>query len=608
MRRIELLGLFGLVLSLAFGSASKAAREKESKKKKAAQGSAVTEAPEPLPLPPPTPALRSLNTYVPDAVDVLIGRVDATYETAMANYRAGKVEQAKEEFDRALSLLLQSGWDIRGDDRLSAELDRLVENIHGVELTAIEHGDVLSEHKYEPPPVESLADLTFPIDPRIKQQVQQEIQSVRSDLPLVSNDLVDGVIGYLQTHARGYVERVLKGLGTYGPMISEALSQEGLPQDLIYLAAGESAFNPFALSTKGAKGIWQFMVGTGSLYGLKKDLWVDEREDPVKATRAAARHLKDLHQTFGDWFLAMAAYDSGPMTVQRAVERTGYADYWELRRLHALPHETENYVPIFLATALIAKDPKAYGFDVPPDPPLAIEQVIVKQPTDLRLVAQLIDRPAEELVRLNPSLLRWTTPANQPLFELNLPSGTKDAYEKTIATIPAEQRVWWRAHKVEEGETLATIARKYRISATALAQANQLQLDTSLSQGVKLVLPLSPARDWSLARAREQVARRALHYRVQRGDTLQLVADRFDVTPYQVRSWNGLRSSQLAVGRTLIVYAPAPSRADSHPRTVTPRKATQRQTRRSPTAAPATTKKPLAASSKALRVRSPSAR
>jgi len=608
LRRIELLGLFGLVLSLAFGSASKAAREKESKKKKAAEGAAVTEAPEPLPLPPPNPALRSLNTYAPDAVEVLIGRVDATYVTAMANYRAGKVEQAKEEFDRALSLLLQSGWDIRGDDRLSAEFDRLVENIHGVELTAIEHGDVLSEHKYEPPPVESLADLTFPIDPRIKQQVQQEIQSVRSDLPLVSNDLVDGVIGYLQTHARGYVERVLKGLGTYGPMISEALSQEGLPQDLIYLAAGESAFNPFALSTKGAKGIWQFMVGTGSLYGLKKDLWVDEREDPVKATRAAARHLKDLHQTFGDWFLAMAAYDSGPMTVQRAVERTGYADYWELRRLHALPHETENYVPIFLATALIAKDPKAYGFDVPPDPPLSIEQVIVKQPTDLRLVAQLIDRPAEELVRLNPSLLRWTTPANQPLFELNLPSGTKDAYEKTIATIPAEQRVWWRAHKVEEGETLATIARKYRISATALAQANQLQLDTSLSQGVKLVLPLSPARDWSLARAREQVARRALHYRVQRGDTLQLVADRFDVTPYQVRSWNGLRSSLLPVGRTLVVYAPAPSRADSHPRTVTPRKATQRPTRRSPTAAPATTKKPLAASSKALSVRSPSAR
>ena len=604
MRTIELLGLWGLVLALAISTASEAAKGKGSKKTKAAQASEATDAPELLPLPPPNPVLRSLNPFVLDAVDVLIQRAEATCETAMANYRAGKVEQAKEEFNRALSLLMQSEWDIQGDDRLSAEFDRLVENIHGVELAAIEHGDVLSAHKYEPPPVESLADLTFPNDPRIKQQVQQEIQSVRSDLPLVSNDLVDGVISYLQTHARGYVETVLKRLGTYGPMISEALSQEGLPQDLIYLAAGESAFNPFALSSKGAKGIWQFMVGTGSLYGLKKDPWVDEREDPVKATRAAAKHLKDLHQTFGDWFLAMAAYDSGPMTVQRAVERTGYADYWELRRLHALPHETENYVPIFLATALIAKDPKAYGFDVAPDPPFTVDQVMVKEPTDLRLVAELIDRPTEELVRLNPSLQRWTTPANQPEFTLNLPSGTKDAYEKAIATIPPGQRVWWRAHKVEEGETLAIIARKYRISATTLALANQLQPNAPLAQGVKLVLPLAPRLDSSLGRVREQGTRRALHYRVQPGDTLELVADRFEVTPYQVRVWNGLRSSHLVAGRTLIVYAPAANHANSRHRSANPGQSAQRHAKRTLKGAAVTTK----ASAASISVKSPSAR
>jgi len=607
LRRIELLGLGGLALALSISTASETAKGKDSNKKKAGQVSPVTYAPEPLPLPPPNPALRSLNPYLSDDVDVFIERVEATYETAMANYRAGKVEQAKEEFDRALSLLLQSGWPLQGDDRLTAEFDRLVENIHGVELTAIEHGDVLSQHRYEPPPVESLADLTFPTDPRIRQQVQQEIRSVRSDLPLVSNDLVDGVISYLQTHARGYVERVLRGLGTYGPMITETLSQEGLPQDLIYLAAGESAFNPYALSNKGAKGIWQFMVGTGSLYGLKKDRWVDEREDPVKATRAAARHLKDLHQTFGDWFLAMAAYDSGPMTVQRAVERTGYADYWQLRRLHVLPHETENYVPIFLATALIAKDPKAYGFEVAPDPTLATDHVIVKVPTDLRLVGQLIDRPVEELVRLNPSLQSWTTPSNQPEFTLNLPSGTKDRYDKAIAPIPPEQRLWWRAHNVEEGETLATIARKYRISASALALANQLQLNTPLTHSVKLVLPLAPGGDSSLARVRQQETRRAQHYRVQRGDTVELVADRFDVTPYQVRRWNGLRSSQLVAGRTLIVYTAAASRADSHTSRANPGRSAGRQTKR-PLMGAAVAKKASAASPKAISARSPSAR
>ncbi len=577
MRRIQFPAFLGLVVLFAATATSEGAKGKGNKKNKTQEATAATAAPEPLPLSPPNPALRSFSPapQPPDAIDFLIEKANATYITALENYRAGKVEQAKDEFDRALSLLLQSGLDIQADDRLSAEFNRLVEDIHAVELSAIEHGDVLSQHRYEPPPIESLAGLTFPNDPRIKQQTEQEIHSVRSDLPLVSNDLVDGVIGYLQNHARGYVETVLKRLGTYGPMITETLRQEGLPQDLIFLAAGESAFNPFALSRKGAKGIWQFMVGTGAPYGLKKDRWVDDREDPVKSTHAAARHLKDLYQMFGDWFLVMAAYDSGPLTVQRAIEHTGYADYWELLRLHALPKETENYVPIFLATALIAKDPKAYAFDVAPDPPLAIEEVKVNEPTDLRLVAQLIDRSPEELVRLNPSLQRWTTPANQSEFVLNLPAGTKDSYEKVIAAIPPDRRVWWRAHKVQDGDTLVNVARKYRITPAALAQANQLELNTSLVQGVKLMLPLGPGRDWTLARVHEKGARHVQRYRVRPGDTLEFVADRFDVAPYEIRRWNRLKSERLVAGQTLIVYTPSASAPSPHPRSTKPRKPAQ---------------------------------
>jgi membrane-bound lytic murein transglycosylase D len=598
----------GLVFALAAGTTSEAARGKDNKSKKAPGIFATRVALEALPIPPPNPVLRLVNTRAPDAIDLLIERAEATYTTAVANYEAGKVEAAKDEFDRALSLLLQSRWDIQEDDRLSAEFDRLVEDIHGVELAALERGDALSEHRYEPPPIESFAGLTFPNDPRIKQQVQQEIQSVRSDLPLVSNDLVDGVISYLQDHGRGYVENVLKRVGTYGPMISEALREQGLPQDLIYLAAGESALNPFALSRKGAKGIWQFMVGTGSMYGLKKDRWVDEREDPARATRAAARHLKDLYQTFGDWFLAMAAYDSGPLTVQRAVERTGYADYWELRRLHALPRETENYVPIFLATALIAKDSKAYGFDVAPDPPLAVDTVVVNEPTDLRLVAQLVDRPVEELVRLNPSLQRWTTPPNQPDSALNLPQGTKDDYQRAIAAIPPERRVWWRAHKVAEGETLAVIARKYKISTAALAQANQLQPNGPLIQGVKLLLPLPPGGDWSLARVRAPGPRRTLRYRVRRGDTLELIADRFEVTPYQIRRWNGLRSSEVVAGKTLTVYVPASRRASSCPRGTGSQRPAPRQARRSLSGKAARATRASDVSPTPIGVKTPSAR
>lgn len=525
-------------------------------------------APEPdsLPLTRPPQITLALDAAAPpenDSVESLIARVEKQYESGMADYRAGKPEAAKQKFDQALAMMLQSNYDLAGDERLSTEFSKLVEDINSAELAAIERGDTMAVRKYEAPPIESFAGLTFPVDPKIKARVQQEVKSVQSDLPLVSNDYIDGVISYLQKNARHYMQTVIERQGTYGPMIVDALKKQGVPQDLIYLAAGESAFNPQALSRKGALGIWQFMQGTGVLYGLKRDPWVDDRQDPFKSTAAAARHLKDLYRTFGDWYLAMAAYDAGPMVVQRAIERTGYADYWMLRKLHALPTETENYVPIFLATALIAKDPKAYGFDIAPNPPLEVDRVPVSDPTDLRLIAQLIDRPVEDLVKLNPHLQRWTTPANDPDFILNLPAGAKDKFEQAVAAIPPGKRIWWRAHKVEQGETLSDIARKYRVSPVALAQVNKVETDGTLEQGAHVVLPLAAGNLGSLQRVHPRRSRSAYRYRVRRGDTLELVADRFDVTPYQIRRWNGLRSSHLVAGKMLKVYPAGRSAPDS---------------------------------------------
>jgi membrane-bound lytic murein transglycosylase D len=464
------------------------------------------------------------------------------------------LEGAKEQFDRAVEKLLESKLDVQGDDRLNGEFDKLTEDIYAAEAAALERGDTLAPHRYVPSPLESFSGLTFPVDPKVKRQAQQEIKAVRSDLPLVSNDAVEGVLTYFQNHARGFMTTALRRKGVYQPIISEALRKEGIPQDLIYLAALESAFNPHALSCAGAKGIWQLMQGTAVLYGLKKDRWVDEREDPVKSTQAAARHLKELYGIFGDWSLVMAAYDSGPLTVQAAVERTGYADYWALRRLHALPAETEEYVPIFMATLMIAKDPKAYGFDVQPDPPLSVDQVVVNTPTDLRLVAQLIDRPVEELTGLNPSLLRWTTPPDNPQFTLNLPPGTKDQFEQQIAAIPEDKRMWWRSYKVEEGETLSSIARKLHISPVALREVNRLNDESALEQGSHLVVPMAPGKESSLARMREGRQRYAVSYRVRAGDTLELIADRYDVTPYEIRRWNNLKTSKLTPEKPLRIY------------------------------------------------------
>jgi membrane-bound lytic murein transglycosylase D len=489
-----------------------------------------------------------------------LSRADALYQAGLKDYDVGNLDQAKEEFDQAIAMLLQSNLDLRSDDRLNSEFNRLVENISGLELAALQRGGAMSSHAYEPPPIESFAGLTFPVDPNVRERVQQELGAVQADLPLVSNDYVDGVLTFLQNHGRHYVQRVLAGQALYGPMIEETLREAGLPQDLIYLAAGESSFDPFAVSTKGAKGIWQFMADTAALYGLKKNRWVDEREDPVKSTQAAARHLKDLYNTYGDWFLAMAAYDWNPSGLQRAIEKTGYADYWKLRELRALPSETENYVPIFLATALIAKDPQTYGFQAPSIPALAADQVVVSEPTDIRLVAGLIDHPVEELVRLNPSMLTWITPPNDPNFTLNLPAGTKGEFEKAIAAVPPGRREWWRAYRVEPGETLASVARKFHVSTVSLTEANRATDGSEPDAGSRLLVPLGPASEASLVRVHERQVLRARQYKVKPGDTLELVADRFDVTPYQLRHWNHLISgTKLTAGRSLVVYVPVPA-------------------------------------------------
>jgi len=550
LEKVKLTCLLGGVLLLA-GCASTGTRP---------QAQAPTAAPAPESLPPkaqekPLPPQPAPPPAPPqDPAEVLLRQVEARYQAGTEDYRQGNLEKAREEFDQAVALLLESNLDIQGDERLNGELDKLVEDISAAEAAAQERGDMLSPRNYVPAPIESFSGLTFPVDPKVKQQAQEELKSVRSDIPLASNEYVDGVLTYLQNHGRGYINLVLKRIGVYKPMISATLAKEGVPQDLIYLAAGESAFNPFAISRMRCVGIWQFALATGELYGLKKDRWVDERSDPVKSTDAAARHLKDLYQMFGDWFLAMAAYDSGPVTVQKAIEKTGYADFWKLRELHALPTETENYVPVFLAIEMIGKEPNAYGFDVQPDPPEATEQAAMSTPTDLRLVAQLIDRPVEDVIKLNPSLLRWTTPANDPNFILNLPVGTKDVFERNIASIPPDKRVWWRAYKVEGGETLASIAKKFRISPAALAQANQVSRDTPLEMGSHLVLPMAPGKESSLVRVRERGPRHLIHYRTRPGDTLELIADRFDVTPYQIRRWNSMKSSSLETGKSLRLY------------------------------------------------------
>jgi membrane-bound lytic murein transglycosylase D len=357
----------------------------------------------------PTPA-----ELMPDPVAELIAQVEKEYQIGEDNYTAGHLEAAKENFDRAFNLLLGSALDVRSDDRLQQEFDRILDGANGLELQALHEGDGFTQQKSEPAPIDEANEVTPPVDPNLKAQVEAEVKATHSDLPLMMTDPVAGYISYFSTRGRGTLERALARSGLYHDMIQRVLKEEGVPQDLIYLAQAESGFHPLALSRAGARGMWQFMASRAKGYGLERDWWVDERQDPEKSTRAAAHHLKDLYSEFGDWYLAMAAYNSGPGTVQKAVKRTGYADYWQLYRRNVLPKETRNYVPIILAVTIMAKNPEQYGLDkVVGEKPLVYDALKIDYPVDLRLVAECVDAPASTLQELNPSLLRLTTPKDR---------------------------------------------------------------------------------------------------------------------------------------------------------------------------------------------------
>ncbi len=508
---------------------------------------------------PPAPKTPVVATAAPaeDPVVSLIDRAEKEFQAGQANYNAGHLEAAKDNFDKAFTMMLSGNLDIHSDERLENEFDKIVESVHELELQALKEGDGFTEQKSEPAPIDEANEVTFPVDPNIKAQAAVEVRETRSDLPLMMNDQIASYISYFSSRGKGTLANGMARSGRYREMISRVLKEEGVPQDLIYLAQAESGFHSVALSRAGARGMWQFMASRASGYGLERNWWLDERQDPEKATRAAARHLKDLYNMFGDWYLAMAAYNSGPLTVQRAVQRTGYADFWELYKRNVLPHETRNYVPIIIAITIMSKNPQQYGLDdVQFEASLPSDSVTIDYPVDLRLVAECVDSSVTTLQELNPSLLRMTTPKDQA-FTLHLPAGTREKFEAQVAAIPMEKRVLWRFHRVQTGDTLASVARKYHVSSEAIAEANNLP-DDELRADEKLIIPVAPTkgRDAAVADA-GSYSRRSTAYKVRKHDTIASIADDFGVPAEKIRRWNHLTGNAVKPGRVLRIYKPS---------------------------------------------------
>ena len=489
------------------------------------------------------------------AVDTLVARVEQELQAGQANYAAGRLEAARANFDKAVDLLLEGPLEIRSNERLQAELDKVIDSVNALEMAALKEGDGSIEQKSQPAPIDEANSITFPEQPTVTPEQAAAVKRIPSELPLDLKPAVENYISFFSGRGRGTLESALVRSGRYRDMIQRVLREEGVPQELIYLAQAESGFHPLAVSRAGARGMWQFMASRATSYGLERNWWVDERQDPEKATRAAARHLRDLYKEFGDWYLAMAAYNSGPVTVQNAVARTGYPDFWQLYNRGVLPKETRNYVPIILAVTIMAKNPAQYGLDsVVREQPIPYDSVKIDYPVDLRLVAECVDASAGTLQDLNPSLLRLTTPKDQP-FELHLPAGTRERYLASIAAIPQDMRVWWRYHKVLPGDTLASVARAYRTPAQAIAQANNLEDGQELQAESKLVIPVAPGKNLSSNDA-VSYAHRATAYKVRRGDTVESVADNFAVPASMVRRWNHLKGDSLRGRRIVYVHLP----------------------------------------------------
>jgi membrane-bound lytic murein transglycosylase D len=502
-----------------------------------------------------------------DPAEELVVQVEREYHAGQDSYKAGHLDAAKQSFDRAFNLISGSAPDVRSDERVQRELDRVLDGVNGLEL---EDAQGSPEPKSEPAPIDEANDVTFPVDPNIKAQAEAEIKATHSDLPLMLTDPVVGYINYFSSRGRATLENSLIRGGRYREVIERILRDEGVPPELIYLAQAESGFHPLALSRVGARGMWQFMASRAKGYGLQKNQWVDERQDPEKATRAAARHLRDLYNQFGDWYLAMAAYNSGPGTVQSAVRRTGYADFWELYRRNVLPRETRNYVPIIVAVTIMTKNPSQYGLDkVVTDKPVPYDKIKIDYPVDLRLVAGCVDASPETIQDLNPSLLRLTTPKDHE-FELHLPAGTKDKYVAAITAVPRDMRVWWRYHNVGADDSLESISRVYRTPAKAIAQANGFEVDDKLQSASKIIIPIEPGKH-AITEDGATYAHHATRYKLRRGDTLQSVADNFAVPPTMLRRWNHLKGNSLQGRRVVYIHLPVTPNINQLRETVAPK-------------------------------------
>ena len=555
---------------------------------------------------PASVALEAMQLPPVPATDPVLALIDTSNAHFLAGQREleqGHFDAAKVEFDRAVNVLLESPYGARREPRIREHFDRIVDRISAYEVKALAEGDGFNGKGSEAASIDQLLAETSTFGPpaappELTDTVRSDLASIVHDVPIPLNERVLAYIELFQGRLHDFIEEGMKRGGKYLPMIQSVFRAEGLPLDLAYVPLVESAFKPNALSRAKARGVWQFMAGTGTENGLRRDWFIDERSDPEKATQAAAKYLLTLAQMFeGDWHLALASYNGGPGRVQRALERGRVDDFWTLAaKPRLLPRETREYVPMILAAIVIARNPTQYGFDFEAEPALAYETIMLSRPVDLRRVAEWADTTIDEIQELNPELRRWTTPVRESQYELKVPAGRGRQVGARLADAPEVELASLNWYTAKRGDTLATIAKKLKVSRNDLAEANYLSARARVSVGQQLMVPreatvlmaaggatplsatvtvtesatveavsTNPGRTPDVALASRSTpvgaqtspgepARERVIYSVKRGDTLAKIARLFQTTVAAIRSWNNIPGDRIAAGQRLTVY------------------------------------------------------
>lgn len=381
-----------------------------------------------------------------------------------------------------------------------------------------------------------------------------------ADLLKIDNQAVTRWVNYFSGRGKQSFQLWLDRKSACQDLVYDLLGQEGLPQELIFLALIESGLSSNAVSSVGAVGPWQFMPKTGLSYGLKQSWWLDERRDLEMSTKAAARHLKYLYDQFGDWALVLAAYNSGEGRVARRIRLHGHDNFWDMR----LPSQTTAYVPKFIAAARIGAEPEKYGFKVNSVAQLDYDVVEVRDATDLELMARCADVPAHQVVQLNPALLRGASPPGLKGYPIRVPAGKGDKATRSLSKVPLDKRLTWSRHKVQRGETLGQIAKKYGSNVNDIAQLNKMRDVHLIRPGDQLLIPM-PAQLAEMARNRADEkghyvppnGYKRVSYKVKKGDTLGGIGKKLGVSVKHLRKVNGLYKSNLIYpGQKLYAYRP----------------------------------------------------